>query len=232
MKKIISLLLAGMMLATLLTGCGSDQSGDNAGSGQAGSGAAGTSTSTPSTDGNKGDYTYQTSSSNPVVTIGDIDKSLFSGSILLTSIGQSADISMLDAMFKKIGADYDFDSLIAAEDVAAYDVVILSSGMSSKGLGAAGISMEDEMARAEAIKKTCEENGITVILAHMGGSARRGANSDEFNQLGLDIASYVMVVEEGNTDNLFTDAATEKGIPITLLNSISNAMTPLTDLFG
>ena len=151
---------------------------------------------------------------------------------LQDSIGQSADVSMLDALMKKIGADYSFNATASAEEVAGYKTVILVSGASSKGLGAAGISQEDEIARAEAIVQTAKDNGITVIVAHLGGSARRGTLSDQFNDLALSCASYVMVVEEGNDDGKFTDAATDAGVPITLLYSIADALTPLQEIFG
>ena len=152
--------------------------------------------------------------------------------MLITSIGQSADVSMLDALMKKAGADYTFNATASAEDAAGYKTIILASGASSKGLGAAGISQEDELARAEAIVKTAKDNGITVIAAHLGGAARRGALSDQFNDMALSCASYVLVVEEGNDDGKFTDAATDAGIPITLLYTIADALTPLQEIFA
>ena len=80
--------------------------------------------------------------------------------------------------------------------------------------------------------KTAKDNGITVIAAHLGGAARRGALSDQFNDMALSCASYVLVVEEGNDDGKFTDAATDAGIPITLLYTIADALTPLQEIFA
>ena len=163
---------------------------------------------------------------------GTFGKDNVSGDILITSIGQSADVSMLDALMKKVGATYTFNATAPADEVANYGTVILASGASSKGLGAAGISQEDELARAQAIVDTCKEKGIVVIMAHLGGSARRGALSDQFNDMALTCANYILVVEEGNDDGKFTDAAADKGIPVTLVNSIADTLTPLTDIFG
>ena len=139
---------------------------------------------------------------------------------------------MLDALMKKTGAEYTFNATASAEEVAGYKTVIIACGASSKGLGAAGISQEEETARAEAIIKAVQDNDITVIAAHLGGAARRGALSDQFNDMALGVAKYILVVEDGNNDGKFTDAATDKGIPVTLLHSIADAMTPLNDLFG
>ena len=150
----------------------------------------------------------------------------------MRSFGQSADVSMLDALMKKVGAEYTFDATASAEDAAGYKTIIIASGASSKGLGAAGISQEDEIARAEAIAQTAKDNDITVIVAHMGGAARRGTLSDQFSDLALGCADYIMVVEEGNDDGKFSDAATDAGIPITMLYTIADAVTPLQEIFG
>lgn len=234
-KRTMSLILAtALSCSLLLTACGN--SGDSTSGGNAsGSNTPSSSVSSgASTSGsNASGYTFRTSESNRVVTEnGTFTKEQAATPVLITSIGQSADVSMLDALMKKIGADYSFNATASAEEVAGYKTVILVSGASSKGLGAAGISQEDEIARAEAIVQTAKDNGITVIVAHLGGSARRGTLSDQFNDLALSCASYVMVVEEGNDDGKFTDAATDAGVPITLLYSIADALTPLQEIFG
>ena len=234
-KRTMSLILAtALSCSLLLTACGN--SGDSTSGGNAsGSNTPSSSVSSgASTSGsNASGYTFRTSESNRVVTEnGTFTKDQVTTPVLITSIGQSADVSMLDALMKKIGADYSFNATASAEEVAGYKTVILVSGASSKGLGSAGISQEDEIARAEAIVQTAKDNGITVIVAHLGGSARRGTLSDQFNDLALSCASYVMVVEEGNDDGKFTDAATDAGVPITLLYSIADALTPLQEIFG
>ena len=178
-------------------------------------------------------YTFRTSADNKVVTEnGTFTKDQVSAPVLITSFGQSADVSMLDALMKKVGAEYTFDATASAEDAAGYKTIIIASGASSKGLGAAGISQEDEIARAEAIAQTAKDNDITVIVAHMGGAARRGTLSDQFSDLALGCADYIMVVEEGNDDGKFSDAATDAGIPITMLYTIADAVTPLQEIFG
>lgn len=236
MKKLASVISLLLVCTMALTACGNSGSGSKSSSGsQQPSGTMPGTSSTPSggTSAGSSDYTFRTSADNKVVTEnGTFTKDDVSTPVLVTSIGQSADVSMLDALMKKAGADYTFNATASAEDVAGYKTVIIACGASSKGLGAAGISQEEEIARAEAIIQTVKDNDITVIAAHLGGSARRGALSDQFNDMALGVASYIMVVEEGNDDGKFTDAATDKGVPITLLHSIADAMTPLTDLFG
>ena len=229
MKKFASVISMLLICSMALTACGSN-GGDKSTGGSAQQ--PGTSQGAASTGDSSG-YTFRTSADNKVVTEnGTFTKDSIEYPVLITSIGQSADVSMLDALMKKVGADYTFNATASADDVANYKTVIIACGASSKGLGAAGISQEDELARANAIAQTVKDNGITVIAAHLGGASRRGALSDQFNDIALGVANYVMVVEEGNDDGKFTDAATDKGVPITLLHSIADAITPLTELFG
>lgn len=217
----------------LLTACGGGSSTSSTPSSASSVSSASSAVSSADTATNADGYTFRTSAENKVVTEnGTFTKDNVTTPVLVTSIGQSADVSMLDALMKKVGADYTFNATASADEVSGYSTIILACGASSKGLGAAGISQEDELARAQAIVDTCEANGITVIAAHLGGTARRGALSDQFNDMALSCASYILVVEEGNDDGKFTDAATDKGIPITLIHSIADAMTPLTELFG
>ena len=227
MKKIASVLALALSLSLVLTACGSKEETP------APSTTPSTSTSTTTPEASapaEGEYVWRTSADNKVVSEnGTFGKDQISGSVLVTSIGQSADVSMLDALMKKVGAEYTFNATAPADEVANYGTLILACGASSKGLGAAGISQEDELARAQAIVDTCKDKGIVVIAAHLGGSARRGALSDQFNDLALTCADYLLGVEDGNAkDSKFTDA----GLPITLLSSIADAMVPLSELFG
>lgn len=230
MKKLASVLALALSLSLVLTACGGGKTETPSTTPSAPS----TSTTTPeATEPAEGDYTWRTSADNKVVTEnGTFTKDNVAGDVLITSIGQSADVSMLDALMKKVGANYTFNATAPADEVANYGTLILACGASSKGLGAAGISQEDELARAQAIVDTCKDKGIVVIAAHLGGSARRGALSDQFNDMALTCANYIIVVEEGNDDGKFTDAAVDKGIPVTLVNSIADTLVPLTDLFG
>lgn len=233
MKKISLILAAALSCSLLLTACGGGETETTTST--PATSEPSTSTTEPATTEESTDgYVFRTSDSNRVVTEnGTFTKENAEGPVLITSLGQSADVSMLDALMKKAGAtDYTFNATASAEEVAGYKTVIIACGASSKGLGAAGISQEDELARGEAIVKAAEDNGITVIAAHLGGTARRGALSDKFNDLALSCANYILVVEEGNDDNKFTDAATDKGIPVTLLYTIADALTPLTEIFG
>jgi hypothetical protein len=80
-------------------------------------------------------YTFRTSKENRVVTEnGEFTRDMVAEPVLITSIGQSADVSMLDALMKKVGATYTFNATAAADEVAKYKTVIIAAGASGKGL--------------------------------------------------------------------------------------------------
>lgn len=182
--------------------------------------------------GNPG-YAYQTSKETRAVTLNaDFDAALLQRPVLVTSIGQSADASMLEALLKKVKADYTFLPLATPEEAGQYKTVIIAAGASSKGLGAAGISKEQELDRARALMDTVKEKGLTVILMHLGGATRRGALSDQFVDLVFEKTDYIVMVEAGNEDGKFTAYAAEKNIPLTLLAGIADALPVVKALFA
>ena len=197
-------------------------------------------TTTPSTgtvdaeyDPNKNvDFTMQTSEENRVVTIGAVNKSLYSQPVFVTSFGQSTDAAMLDTVMKRIGVDYVYNATANADAVKGYKTVVIAVGASTKGLGAAGISEAEETERAKAIMQAIAETGAQVICCHIGGSARRGTLSDVFADMVMEKASYIVLKEDANFDYKFTKYAEEHNLPISLIYATKDALTVFTDVFG
>lgn len=221
MKKFLAFLLA-MTMVLALAACGEKQD------------------TTPSTGSNDSEYdpnkevefTMQTSADNSIVTIGEIDKSLYEEPILVTSFGQSTDAAMLDTVMKKAGVTYTYEATADASVIPNYKTVVIAVGASSKGLGAAGISEADETARAEAIIKAIQDNDVEVICCHIGGSSRRGSLSDTFADMVMAEASYIVLKEDANFDYKFTNYAEENNKPITLIYSTKDTLNVFTDLFA
>jgi len=149
----------------------------------------------------------------------------------LTSIGQSADVQMVKALLKKAGVEAKFDALITDAGLKDEKTLVLAIGGSSKGLGAAGIKAEDELARAEKLIKAAKAKNIKIIGLHIGGEARRGELSDKFVKVAAPYCDYLIVVNEGNKDGLFTKTAAEKKIQLETVPKITNAVEPLKKLF-
>ena len=130
--------------------------------------------------------------------------------ILISSAGQSADVILAGMLFKKINLDYKTVNLAKESDLEGIKTLVIVPGFSSKGLGAAGISREDEMDRVVDLINSAKEKKIEIIMLHIGGNARRGNQSDDFNKLIAESSSYMIVVSQGDEDKFFSDIATDK----------------------
>ena len=239
MKKFIAILLATLFVVALAA-CGSKtaETAQTAATQAPAEQKTETYTSSQGTvDGydpnQKTEFEMNTSEEVRVFNIGEVDASQFDTPILVTSFGQSADTSMMDAIMKRSGVkDYAFSALATDADIKNYQTIIIVCGASSKGLGAAGISEADETARAEKIMAAIKETNPAVIMAHLGGSMRRGTLSDKLTDMVLEVAKYMVVVEDANYDGKFTTVAQEKNIPLTYIYSIKDGMDVFSALFN
>ena len=150
----------------------------------------------------------------------------------LTSVGQSADVQMVKTLLDRAELEHEFAPVGRTEELTdQYETLILVIGGSSKGLGAAGIQPEEEMSRATALVDRALELGLVIITLHVGGEARRGELSDPFITNIAPAADYLIVVDEGNEDGLFTRIAADNGIPMDIVASIAGAGEPLEAAF-
>ena len=154
------------------------------------------------------------------------------GPAVLTSVGQSADMEMVRVLMTRSRIAFRADPLVEANGLNSSDkTLVLVVGGSSKGLGAAGISVDDELRRAQALVRQAKSMNMKIIALHVGGEARRGALSDGFIRFAVPEADYVIVVTEGDKDGLFTNLANQARIPINRVDRISAAGTPLAAAF-
>ena len=138
---------------------------------------------------------------------------------------------MIKVIFMKMKLpedSYEEKGLVTADDLKAkadsgtpYKTLIITMGASLKGMGAAGVSMEEELARTAQLIDEARRQGMTVIGAHVEGIKRRaqgadpGDNTDEMSIDAVAPNSDLLIVRhEGNTDGRFTTIAEEKGLPM------------------
>ena len=151
--------------------------------------------------------------------------------VILTSIGQSADVEMIKALMDNGGLEYTIDKLIKGSELSNENTLILAVGGSSKGLGAAGINADDELARTKELVKAAQDKDIKIIAMHIGGENRRGELSDKFIGPSASGADYIIIVDDGNKDGMFTKIASDNDIPMNVVSSIADALAPLQKAF-
>ncbi|QOJ28854.1 MAG: hypothetical protein HRU80_08135 [Ignavibacteriales bacterium] len=156
----------------------------------------------------------------------------FKTKILVSSAGQSADTKLVGMVLKKLKLSTSEVLLAKPSDLTGIETLILVPGFSSKGLGAAGISIDQETARVKELIQAAKQKNIPVICIHIGGTARRKGNSDEFNKMVADVSKYIIVVKQGDEDKFFTNIGSGKKIPVKVVEKIAEISDELNKLFN
>jgi hypothetical protein len=125
-----------------------------------------------------------------------------------------------------------FNPAAGVEALKEVKSVIIVIGGSTKGLGAAGIDSNKELNRVQQILAKAIEMNLPLIGIHVGGKARRGELSDQFIHLVAPKVSYLIVLKEGDGDEIFSKTALKHGIPMTFVSKISEAQEPLKTIYG
>ena len=129
---------------------------------------------------------------------------------LLTSAGQSSDIVVVKALLNtQLRMDFTVKPVAQPADLAGMKTLVLVVGASAKGLGAAGLDMNKEVARARALMAAAREQRIPMVVMHTGGESRRGKTSNDLIDLVVPEADYVVVVASGNKDKVFNALASK-----------------------
>jgi hypothetical protein len=183
--------------------------------------------------------------------------------LLTTSAGQSPDVTTLNIVCEEAGIGYDYcdvpDAELVAEGVklggresgegfhveittdleaypagTPYRTVIIAIGASLKGMGASGLTVEDEVARLKGVIEYCKANQISIIGVHVGGTSKRGAPGSD-NERMIDAvapsADYLIVTKDSNQDGRFTAIAEDKGIPLTEIEYALDLVEILKQVF-
>jgi len=155
----------------------------------------------------------------------------FEQPFLLTSAGQNADVQMAAVLAKRAGLNYTLSKLAAPKDLENMKTLALVVGASLKGLGAAGLDMDKEKERVSALITAAQKANIAILCLHLGGEARRGAQTDELVEEILPLAGMVIVVKSGNADGIFSKICQAKNIPLVEVEKTADALTPLKNAF-
>ncbi len=167
--------------------------------------------------------------------------------VLTTSAGQSTDVNTLNVIMEGAGIKYDYCDVPTVEIVKSgvglgsqksktgfhveiysdlnkfkkgtpYKTVVFAIGASLKGMGASGLTVDDELKRVKNVIQYCKKNKIFIIAVHGGGESRRGAsgsNNEKMIDAVAPFADYIIVIKNSNKDGRFTKIAQTNGIPFT-----------------
>ncbi len=177
-------------------------------------------------------YRYLIGALVSVVASASASAQVFETPGLITSAGQSSDVAIVKVMLNtqlKLGLDY--KPLAQPADLAGMKTLVVSVGASTKGLGAAGLDMDKEIARTTALLKAAKAAGIKVLVMHTGGEARRGKTSNDLIRVVMPQADYVVVVAAGNKDKLFTTLGAKQSVPVMEVAKVAEAGNAVRAVF-
>jgi hypothetical protein len=161
--------------------------------------------------------------------------------VFLTSCGQSPGAVTVGVFLRRLQIDYDLRETGTVKDLAAkpYKTIIIVTGSSLKGMGGAGVSIDDELSRAGALIAEAKKRGILVIGAHVEGMERRARNAapgDNSDEMSIDAvcpkAQMLIVRKDGDEDGRFTTLSKKFGIPAVFYAKSLELSTVLKNLFG
>lgn len=145
--------------------------------------------------------------------------------LLITNAGQGpgGKMARLLVIRSKVVEDWTYNAEPWEKDLneKPYKTLLVVIGSSAKGLGASGITMDDEIARLERMIKEAKRLNMQIIAAQIEGKARRD-NVGGSNERSIDaiapFADHIIVKKDGNFDGKFTKIAEENKIPLTIID--------------
>jgi hypothetical protein len=144
--------------------------------------------------------------------------------IIVTTCGQSPGALMIRLLCTEVGLYCENIDLLTADELAAEcpidattqsaGVLIVTTGTSLKGMGAAGVDIDYEISRCVALIEKAKELGMVVIVAQIEGASRRVDEYDEASITATSpLADLLITRSDVNEDGYFTSLAEENGIP-------------------
>ena len=156
----------------------------------------------------------------------------FEQPILITSAGQSADVQIGGVIIKRTGLKAVLSKNATYRELEDNKTLALVIGVSMKGLGAAGMDLDQENTRVKGLIEEAHKKDIPILCLHLGGEARRGELSDRMIRDFLPYAQMVIILKSGNKDGLFTKICEAKNIPILEVERAIDVQTPLKEIFA
>lgn len=165
---------------------------------------------------------------------------------ILTSCGQSPGPTFVKLFLGRLGLDHELIERATPEDLIGRQrsgrpvkSLIIVTGASLKGMGAAGVSMQEELNRTQALIAEARKQGMTIIGAHVEGMDRRaqgaapGDNSDEQSiDAVMPFADVMVVRQDGNADRRFTVISEAHGVPLILFEKNMEMGDAFGKVFG
>lgn len=160
------------------------------------------------------------------------EKIVYKEPVLLTSVGQAADVLIMKGLCLRAGIEIQVKNLATSDSLEGVKTLILVAGGSSKGLGAAKVDVSDEKSRVTELTETARKLNIPILTFHIGGEARRGALSDPFNLQAAEAAELIVVAGDGDQDGFFEENSKKRQAQYIHVEKSFDVIDVLKDIFA
>jgi hypothetical protein len=145
--------------------------------------------------------------------------------LLITNAGQGPGAKMSRLLVQRTGVvtdfDYNAEPTVADLQKKSYKTMFVVLGSTAKGLGASGITIDQEIERLNAMIAEAKKQKLQIVAVLLEGKARRGkpGGADERCIDAIaPFAHYLVVKKDGNEDGRFDAIAKKTGAPLTLID--------------
>lgn len=162
-------------------------------------------------------------------------KATFEGPAVATTAGQSPGALMVKMIAQRAGVECEQNDMLTAADLAAgnFKTLFITMGTSGKGLGAAGIDINQDLKRITDLIAKAREMDVKIVATMFEGMARRTDQSDEMSiDTVAPFADVIMIKSDVDHDGRFTRISDAKGIPLYSFEQPLDSVPVIAELFG
>jgi hypothetical protein len=159
--------------------------------------------------------------------------------LLITNAGQGPGAKMARLLVQRTGVitDFDYNAEPQPADLTKrpYKSLMVVLGSTAKGLGASGITIDEELTRLNAMMAEARKLKLQVVCVLLEGKTRRGkpGGADERCIDAIaPFASYLVVKKDGNEDGRFDVIAKKTGAPLTFIDDAVDFGDVVKSMYG
>jgi len=159
--------------------------------------------------------------------------------LLITNAGQGPGAKMSRLLLQQTGAvtDFEYNAEPKPADLQKrpFKTMLVVIGSTAKGLGASGITIDQEIERLNALMAEAKKQKIQVVALLLEGKSRRGkpGGADErCIDAVAPFAQYLVVKKDGNEDGRFDVIARKTGAPLTIIDDALDFKEVVKRMYG
>ncbi|WP_366922829.1 DUF6305 family protein [Metallumcola ferriviriculae] len=150
---------------------------------------------------------------------------------IITPAGQGSEGLIISELASKLYISNRFWRKVRGQDLSdRYDCIIISLGMSHRGMDRLGVTLPEEKERLVSLAADAQKRGMAVVVVSMSRQ-RRYQGTDEIAKAIAPFIDYYLIIGDANHDNFFSRLAAAGGVPITVVKDFDRAKTPINSIF-